>query len=193
MIALWKTDRTIVFRNPEEAKSKIEQLGANPEKIKNSIKQIAEGEYKNDKEIPEENIVRDTMDYFFNKENVKGVRLAMLSTILRFYYPNLFPIIDVRAHRSSWYLYFADNEHEKIYKNYYSGRKDGKGFNDEETKRLKPIRINENNRIIEYCRYIERCNAINADNRFINYSEIDKYLYQIDADTKMEIDSNLIQ
>ena len=190
-IALWKLNRFIVFEDPVEAKGKLEALmEMSNECINEEIKIIAGGNFKK-----ESNKLYKTMEYFLNEKKVQGIRLAMLSTIFRFYNPEVFPIIDVRAYRSSWVLYFGDHQHDDEFKELYSDRKDGKNLEEDE-RLLKPMRISSNNhnRIVEYCRYIQRCRCIMQELYSVepNMAEMDEYLYKIDKDTDYTIDQSLI-
>ena len=186
-IALWKINRFIDFKDPEEAKKELIKLIDEYDKpdhgnLKKEIEEIAETKGKLN--LPKNNVYCVLNDYL-DREKVKGIRLAMLSTILRFYMPEVFPIIDVRAYRSSWALYYKKNPNE--YEKYY-----GKN----EADKLKPRPITESNRVQEYCRYIQRCQTLISmiDNPKIKTMEdIDKYLYGIDDKGNWNIDSSLIR
>ncbi len=196
-IALWKIDRIIVFNKPNEAKEQLIKLldeykKKGHGKLNEEITEIAKSK-SNDKLTNNE--VYNVLDYFLNKKNTKGIRLAMLSTILRFYMPEVFPIIDVRAYRSSWALYYRDNA-EKEYEDYK--HKGEERLSEDELKeiRLTPIRINEENRIVEYCRFILRCRKLIGKNGVpenATMEDMDKYLYGLDNLGEWNIDSSLIK
>ena len=121
-IALWKIDRFIVFNTPEKARDMlVELLDEYSKEGHGTLDDMIEEIAKNESNIvPTGNKVYDVLYYFLNKEETKGIRLAMLSTILRFYMPEVFPIIDVRAYRSSWVLYFNDSNNNEEFKKYYN-------------------------------------------------------------------------
>lgn len=85
--------------------------------------------------------------------NSKGVRLAMASTFLHFFNKNSFPIFDQRAYRV-------------IYKRDY-----------------KASTVSETNAEL-YLDYLKKCIDYYNDNLngLIQFSELDKYLYQIDIE-----------
>lgn len=85
----------------------------------------------------------------------KGIQLAIASTILHFYYPTIFPIIDQRAYRE------LTGEDLPQYTDKNKGRRN----------------------IKKYLDYIERCYKYrNANFPDADFSDIDKLLYQLDKE-----------
>ena len=84
----------------------------------------------------------------------KGVKLPMASSLMHFFNPNVFPIFDQRAYRV---IYLA---------NYNANN-------------------NVENNIDLYVDYLKKCIAYynkNQLDKFFPFSEIDKYLYQLDKE-----------
>ncbi|WMC93218.1 hypothetical protein [Kineothrix sp. MB12-C1] len=85
----------------------------------------------------------------------KGIKLAVASTILHFYYPNIFPIIDQRSYReltSNEYPIYSSKDKDKKY-------------------------------IELYLDYINRCWQFNTENcPGIPFERIDNILYQRDKE-----------
>ena len=85
--------------------------------------------------------------------NCKGIQLPMASTILHFYYPDIFPIIDQRAYRE---LYNRD---------------------------YPPVWTKDDKLAHIYLQYITDCVAYHQRNcSDIPFSQIDKILYQLDKE-----------
>lgn len=158
-IALWKTNRIIEFYN---AGNIIEGL----EEIK--------------KEEQFSNKAVELMRELLNDKN-KGIDLPMASTILHFYYPNKYPIIDRRAHRALGAL--IPSKSLKIIKD-------------------KNDRIS--NKINIYYDYVKRCEEFLRDPKelgekecknkdHIKLNNIDKFLYQIDKETDQPLDKYKIK
>lgn len=94
-----------------------------------------------------------TFDVLTNLLNSKGIHLPIASTILHFYYPDIYPIIDQRAYRE---LY------KKEYPKY--------GVKEEKLTQL-------------YMQYIADCYSYQQEKcPDIPFSKIDKVLYQLDKD-----------
>ena len=91
---------------------------------------------------------------------VKGVRIAMASTILKMFYPNVFPIVDQRAYRE-----LVGSELPKYYG------------------------LQANERYTEmYYEYVFKCHDYNAQIcPEIKFEDIDKLLYQLDLEKGYKI------
>ncbi len=86
--------------------------------------------------------------------NSKGIRCPMASTIMHFFNPNVFPIFDQRAYRVIYKLDYKTSNNAK-----------------------------ENVKM--YMDYLEKCIIYYKNNNldiFFPFSEIDKYLYQLDKE-----------
>ena len=131
-IILWKTNRVTVIDN-------------------NVIKQIYELSTINDPTEAAESQL--TLQVIVQLLDSKGVRLPMASTILHFYHPKIYPIIDQRAYRE---LY------QKEFPKYVSDN-------------MKLAHI--------YMRYIKDCYQFQQEKcQDIPFEHIDKVLYQIDKE-----------
>lgn len=87
----------------------------------------------------------------------KGIQLAMASTILHFYNPDTFPIIDQRAYRE---LHSKEIPPQEM-----------------------PQNIKKKNAFDIYYKYIFDCKKYWKENcKELNFSDIDKVLYQLDKD-----------
>lgn len=132
-IVLWKINRQVDIGN--ELFTNIKKLNIIPSLIKskeNDIKKI-----------------------IFDLLGIKGVKIAMASTILKMFYPNSFPIIDQRAYREL---------NGKDLPDYYG--------------------VNANQKYAElYFQYILDCHSYNQNIcPNIKFDDVDKVLYQLDLE-----------
>lgn len=95
MIVLWKTNRLIHSNDLIQLKEKIEALRRNP---------------------PTEYNRNDVEELLTLLLKTKGIRLPMASTILHFYFPDVFPIIDQRAYRAAYSWDFSQKYSDEGYK-----------------------------------------------------------------------------
>ena len=156
-IALWKTNRIIEL--DKDTRDKLL-------KLKN-------GECLLDKEIEE--LLQSML-------NCKGIQIAMASTILHFYRPDLFPIIDKRAWRA---IHNIVNEKGEI--SLSNDKKpqcnefewDGIPFE-------KSVSSRTDKKIRQYLNYIKICKHL-SEKLKIKFEEIDQFLYEIDKLTEADI------
>lgn len=124
-------------------------------------------------------------DYSYNEDEVKtllenmlkckGIQIAMASTILHFYRPDLFPIIDKRAWRAVHNIINEEGEislsiDEKPQCNEFLWN--GKTYK-------RSISRTINMKIKQYLDYIELCRHL-SDKLKIDFKKIDQFLYEID-------------
>lgn len=159
-IALWKTNRIIEFDNADDIEKNLESL-------------------KNLKESDSLEASKAVFRSLLNES--RGVKLAMSSTIMHFYNPNVFPIIDKRAYRAI-----------SIIKQHY-GKFDMSNITETlNTIELEPIEASTGERERKYYEYIEDCRELiqklkEANQNNISMKNIDKFLYQIDNLTAVSI------
>lgn len=154
-IALWKTDRIIEFSNETKIEEKLNML---------------KGKTKKDFEKNEYKDAKEAMKLLL--EDGRGIRLAMASTIMHFYNPEVFPIIDKRAYRAINNI-FKNNELD---------------FEIQEvnTNDLQEIKNDTEDRIEKYFEYVEQCKklvkALNSavPKQKIDMGRIDQFLYELD-------------
>ena len=132
-IVLWKINRTVDIGT--KLFIAIKNLNIVPSNIKTNKKEIKK-------------IICDLLE-------VKGIKIAMASTILKMFYPDTFPIIDQRAYRELT----GDN-----LPNYYG--------------------VSANQKYADlYFQYILDCHVYNQSVcPNINFDDIDKVLYQLDLE-----------
>lgn len=103
---------------------------------------------------------KEAKQVIFDLLESKGIKIAMASTILHFYYPSIFPIIDQRAYRELM------GEDMPIY--------NAKGKN--------------SSYVDLYCDYIEKCIRYKEEIcPEIEFEYIDKILYQLDKNKKKKV------
>lgn len=135
MIILWKTNRQANL-DPSIFKKLLDIS-----KIK--INSLCNGE---------KDVINQVGDLIVSLVNTKGIRLPMASSILHFYNPDVFPIIDQRAYR-------------ELYK------KDAPNFTNVEPRIY-----------LDYIKECYKYWGKNCKNCGIKFSDIDKVLYQLDKD-----------
>ena len=163
-IALWKTDRIIEFDNVDDIKTRLENL-------------------KNLKESDSFEIEESKETFRSLLEESRGIQLAMASTIMHFYNPNVFPIIDKRAYRAI-----------SIIKKQYTpdGKLDMSNITEKpNTIKLESIKATTDDRVDKYYEYIKDCKELmqklKEAGQSISMKDIDKFLYQIDNLTGFNI------
>ena len=161
-IALWKTNRIIEFNVGKENEI---------EKSLESLKTLKEDD---DTEV----IKRKSKEVFKSLLNEsRGIQLAMASTIMHFYNPDVFPIIDKRAYRALTIILDNSSNNEIDISNITTEV--------ETFKKLIPIKANTKDRVEKYYDYIKGCKELikrlNNSKQEISMRNIDKFLYQIDA------------
>lgn len=139
-IVLWKLNRSVQIK--DETIKKIHLLS---QKVNHPLEAV------NCTDV--ENVILELLD-------AKGIKIAMASTILHFYYPMIFPIIDQRAYRE-----LTSDELPE-----YHGK-------------------DKNQKYMElYVDYIEKCYVFNTEILpEADFEYIDKILYQLDKDKKNKV------
>ena len=114
----------------------------------------------------DEEKTRDVLELLLN---IKGVRLPMASTYLRFLNPNIFQIIDVRAYRAA---FCYDNEQPDY------------------------TRANNDKCIDIYFNYLKRLREIAQNGYYgvaVEFKDLDRFLYEIDKEAKFKINDKVHQ
>lgn len=161
MIVLWKTNRLIHSDDLIQIKEKIEALRQNP---------------------PTEYNRNDVEELLTLLLKTRGIRLPMASTILHFYFPDVFPIIDQRAYRAAYSWDFSqkysDEGYKRAAKTEYPNQMTLTG--DAAIKYA----------IDRYFGYIEQCKKIISKLKpelNLGMKDIDRLLYTMDALSKIPV------
>ena len=160
-IVLWKCNRRIMRKKTTAG----DDYGKNTEEQENNIcKTIANiRSLKNvDEARSNPQMVQTIVESLIT---LNGIQLPMASTIMNFFNPATFPIIDKRAYRVAMKLTIDnDDTSQFLYK--------------------EPSRKNAGKYYIEY---LEACKEVAGDNK-IEFNVIDKFLYQVDKDLGNQVD-----
>lgn len=158
-IVLWKCNRRIMRKKT----GKGNEYGTNTKEQDNEICKTIE-EIKNINDTSNntdgvEKIIRSLMSF-------NGIRLPMASTIMNFFNPNAFPIIDKRAYRVAMKL--------------TCGNEDARGLLYREPSIDKAGDY--------YIGYLDACKKVAEEYKEVEFKLIDKFLYQIDKSIGNQVD-----
>lgn len=156
-IALWKTNRLIILNSS----------------IKNALEKLSDPSFDPD-EVFKTRVLEDLLA-------CPGIQIAMASTILHFFRPQLFPIIDRRAWRAIHNIIIKDGR--MLLKEDLPTCEE---FTFDGIIYESSISRNKDKKIKQYLDYIKYCRAL-CDITKIPFEEIDQFLYQIDKNTGKDI------